>query len=1472
MTGTHKSLIFILFFPCILFPVSQDIKFEHFTVEDGLSNNKLRCILQDKHGFIWIGTEDGLNKYDGYKFTIYRNNPLDSLSLSSNWITALHEDRSGDLWISTMGGGLNKFNYEKEIFIRCNKDLDKPWKWKGMSAITMKQIGEYQYGDEKVLWIGTYTGLHKMDPKTQSFTHYPHTNQGQPYCHVQTVAVDKSGMVWIGSLKGGIHRFNPKTEQFTHYKNDSYNPNSLSDNRIFALHIDRNEILWIGTAAGGLNRFDPEKEKFISYKHYPNNPRSISSNNVISIYEDHAGVLWIGTADGGLNIFDRNTQEFTRFMHDSGNPTTLNDNTVWHIYEDRSNVLWLGTWGGINKIVPSKKQFVDYKKIPGNLNSLNDNYAGSIYISTRGRSEVLWIGTRRGLNKIDRKTGKYTHYINNPDNTKSIPSVLINSLFEDKTGILWIGTYGNGLIKFDPSSQQFTRYSRDQKNPNSINDNMVYSIFEDKYGVLWISTDVGGINLFDRDKETFTQIGDTKCAMHILEDSYGDLWIAAWPGLRKYDRETGKFIEYYRNRESINSPELNRNNFIHESCYGEKNILWIGTYSGLNKFDRKSEKFTNYTVKDGLPNNVINGILEDELGNLWLSTNNGLSKFNPKSELFKNYDINDGLLSNQFSLGGCYRSKDGEMFFSSSKGVNAFYPDRLFDNPHTPKIVVTDFQLFNKSVSVKKDNDTVNTKTYLLNQHISLAKEIKLSYQENIFSFEFAALDYSSPEKNQYAYMLDGFESNWNYTNYSRRYATYTNLNSGTYVFRVKGSNNDGLWNKEGISIKIIITPPWWETNLAYSIYLLLICAVVFTVWRVQTSRLKMKHRMEMDHLQTEKLQEVDHMKSRFFANISHEFRTPLTLIEGPVKQMLSGEFKGNMKEQFKIILRNSGRLLKLINQLLDLSKLESGKLKLKARETEIISLTNGLVQAFESLAVRKKITLNFNSELDFQEIYIDVNKFEKIINNLLSNAFKFTTEQGTIEVSICRGMACHAQIVGDRENVIPFPQLAGGIQKVKFQQEILNKKWIPHSGSAGRDDNNFQFPISNSDFVEIIITNTGSGIPTDKIDKIFDRFYQVDDSYTKDEEGTGIGLALTKEFVELHHGTINVDCRGMAGHARNDSDPNAITTFTVSLPLGKDHLKEDELIIDMETADRRQETGKLPLTVSTPAEDIIEIPSDNIQHPVSSIPQPTSRIENKEPSTENRVLSILIVEDNTDLRQYIRSNMNNEYQIIEAENGEEGLEEAINEIPALIISDVMMPKMDGFEFCTKIKTDERTSHIPVILITARAEQEDKIEGLETGADDYISKPFDNKELLIRVKNLIEQRRKLRERFKRESNFNIDEFAHTSADEKFVKRVIDIISDHISDVNFNVESLTKEVGMSRMHLHRKILGLFGQSPGDFLRTIRLKRGAVLLKEKTGNISEIAYDVGFDSPAYFSNCFRNQFGLSPSEYIKNFQNS
>jgi signal transduction histidine kinase/DNA-binding response OmpR family regulator len=591
-------------------------------------------------------------------------------------------------------------------------------------------------------------------------------------------------------------------------------------------------------------------------------------------------------------------------------------------------------------------------------------------------------------------------------------------------------------------------------------------------------------------------------------------------------------------------------------------------------------------------------------------------------------------------------------------------------------------------------------------------------------------------------------------------------------------------------------------------------------------------------------------MKSRFFANISHELRTPLTLTEGPVKQMLNGECTGNIKEQYKMILRNSGRLLRLINQLLDLSKLESGKLKLQARATEIISLTNELVQAFESLAVRKQITLKFESELDSQEVYIDIDKYEKIINNLLSNAFKFTPENGEISVDI--------------KSVIPAK---AGIQKIHLLKESKKENWIPHQvrdDISGTDALNNQYPTSNiqyydADLVEIRVSNTGSGIPADRMNKIFERFYQIDGSYTMDGEGTGIGLALTKEFVELHHGRINVQCTSTGEHQPIPPSTEggtcgdvlskeniSLTAFTLILPLGRDHLKKDEII-----------------EVSSDADSNIDQPS--VATLESTMAYPETSTENRVSSAERRVPSILIVEDNTDLREYIRNSMQNDYTIIEAENGLKGLEKAKEEIPDLIISDVMMPKMDGFEFCSEIKLNDCTSHIPVILITARAELEDKIEGLETGADDYITKPFDNKELNVRVLNLIEQRRRLRQKFGQSGFLNPNDVAVTSNDTIFLERAIDLINKNMTDSEFSVEQFAYNIGLSRMQLHRKLKALTDYSTSEFIRVVRLHRAAALLKHKKATVSEIAFEVGFNNLSYFARSFRKHFGKSPSSY-------
>jgi signal transduction histidine kinase/DNA-binding response OmpR family regulator len=1031
------------------------------------------------------------------------------------------------------------------------------------------------------------------------------------------------------------------------------------------------------------------------------------------------------------------------------------------------------------------------------------------------------VGTKSGgLNKLDRNTGKFTHYLHESDNSQSIPSNKISALFEDRAGTLWIGTWGDGLIEFDQAREEFSQYF------NNIDKvyagiNVIRTIYEDKNGILWIGTQGGGLYKFNRATKLFSPIGFRTHIMQIYEDHLGVLWIAAYTGLKKLDRVTEKYTTYWHNSADPNSISSDKVISIQED---KKGRLWFGTIGGgLNKFNRGTGKFKSYTGKNGLPNDVIQGILEDEQGNLWLSTNNGLSKFNPETESFRNYDVNDGLSGNQFYPGACYRAKDGEMFFGGTKGLNSFYPDQLQDNKHIPEIVITDFQIFNKSVPVHPVNDGEKHIGYSLPKPIYLMNELELSYRENIFSLEFAALEYHGPQKNQYAYKMEGVNPDWVLSDASRRFATYTNLDPGEYTFRVKGSNNDGVWNEKGTSIKIIVKPPWWKTNLAYTFYVLLIGFIVFTTWRLQLRRIRLKQQLKMEHFEAEKLREVDQLKSRFFANISHEFRTPLTLIKGPVKQIMDGEFAGNLKEQCKMILRNSDRLLELINQILDLSKLESGETKLKVVKTDIFQYLKGIILTFSPLADRKKITLKFTSTDKALSGYVDRDKLEKIVSNLLSNAFKFTPMGGEISV--------------DLHTVIPAPRLPAG-----RKAGIHKKEWIPQSRTAGRDDNvetNSQFPVPNSDFVEIKISNTGPGIPSEKLDKIFDRFYQADDQYKKEGEGTGIGLSLTKELVELCHGEISVS-----------SAPSKSTTFVVTLPTAKECFKEDEIVDTPQTSSLTKERLEgVSESIPTLTTDHREL---GIEHRASSIQKPAS--------------SILIVEDNPDVTSYIRSFLDHDYQISTAENGKEGLKKALDKYPDLIISDVMMPEMDGFEFCQKVKIDERISHIPVILLTAKADLDSKITGLEFGADDYVTKPFEARELKIRSKNLIEQRRKLREKFSSLIDLNPKDIAASSMDEQLLQRLLAVFEDQIEEADFSIEQLAQEIGMSRRHLNRKIKAITNLSTTDFIRTLRLQKAARLLKSASGTVAEIAYKVGFNNLSYFSKSFRKHFGQLPSDFM------
>jgi signal transduction histidine kinase/ligand-binding sensor domain-containing protein/DNA-binding response OmpR family regulator len=1382
-------------------------------VEDGLSNNQVLDILQDDRGFMWFATENGVNRFDGYTFKVYKNDPKDSTTLSNNYVLDLFRDSMGTIWVGTLNG-LNQYDPTSDRFIRFMDNLQSQ---ENKDAHTINYIYLPDHKNNNLFWISCGIELWKFDRNTGNFKTFLTTKQfgkDKKFIRIKEIVKDFYGIYWLGTTPTGLLRFDNKRMEITPFRYQSDISVIQNAGEVNNLTIDHSGQIWYGVLTGeeGLVRIDPKTGNAVQYFHNKNDPGSISDNSISCPYTDSSGDVWIGTLKGGLNKFTPETKKFAHYMNRPEIPYTISSNSNWIIYEDRSHVFWVGNYpGGLNKFDRKSAVFNQlFQDIDNPINLFNVSVSGMVEIR-KGEQNQLWIGTwGDGLLLLDFQTGKIIQYLHDPDNSNSLSDNIITRLATsqyEETPELWIATI-NGLCKYNLGTQKFTRFYHDPDDPESISNNTIRSVLVDQTGVVWAGTRDGTLDRFDPELNKFTRMDmGTDDIFCIFEDREGNLWLGDDDRLVKLNKDRTSFHTYLhdpKDSTSLSNPQIYS---FHEYQFQNFHVLWVGTGGGLNRYDYKTEKFSNYDHNDGLPSDQIFSILEDNDQNLWIGTNKGLSKFNPINNTFRNYDTHDGLYQLQFNWSSCLKTVGGQLLFGGSNGITAFYPDSIRDNPHIPPIVITDFLIFSESVPIAGKDLDYKTDVYYLPQHISTLDEVTISYKENIFSFEFAALDYHSPQKNQYAYMMEGVDPDWVYTDASRRFASYTNLDPGEYIFRVMGSNSDGIWNEAGTSLKIIITPPWWLSGWAYAAYFFLIITVVVTTWRFQIRRIQLRNELKMKSFEARQLQRVDQVKSRFFANISHEFRTPLTLILGPVEQMLSDKFKGNVKTQYQMILRNGRRLLDLINQLLDLSKLESGQMKLRVSQRDILPYLKGVVQSFSSLAETKKITFTFKTAVDSLLGYVDQDKLEKIVNNLLSNAFKFTPENGAITVNIEHP---------------PQSPLEGGLK-------------------GG---------------VEISISNTGPGIPTDQLEKIFDRFHQADNSYKKDSEGTGIGLALTKELVQACHGEIRVE-----------SEPDKITTFTVMLPIGKEHFKQAEIFEEDDIGYQIPDTSDLDLSgIRHPPSGILN-QELSIQDPVSSIKHPVSGP--RSPVSGVRSPLLLIVEDNPDVTTYISSFLESEYRIITAENGADGWEKALKKFPDLVISDVMMPVMDGFELCKKLKTDVNTSHIPVILLTARADIESKLEGLEFGADDYVTKPFDTRELQVRSRNLLEQRRKLREKFNRDLAVQPHDVTVSSLDEQFLNKALEIVEQNLTDPKFTVDRFGKEMAMSRVHLHRKLHALTNQSSSGFIRTLRLKRAAQLLQKRRGNIAQIAYEVGFNNLSYFSKSFHKEFGVLPSEYLNQY---
>jgi len=1081
-------LVLVLILPASLTAQNPTVRFHRISLEAGLSSSSVNSIVQDQKGFLWLGTNEGLNKYDGYRVTVFKHD------------LKIYVDRAGMLWVGTRGG-LNRFDPTREIVTRYEHDPTDP------HSLNHNYVKSIYQDDQGIFWVGTSAGLNRFDPERATFTPFqpdPRGPQNVPRNNISSICADQTGNLWIGA-EDGLSRFNRTSEVFTHYQRDTATWKSASFRNIISVYEDRLGVLWVGTLGAGLFRLirdDDGLTIFEQFQHDPDDPRSLSGNLVRAIYEDRSGVLWIGTQDHGLNRFDRASGTFTSWQNEPGNPYSLSENRIEAIYEDRSGELFVATGGGgINRVDRSHKGFTYYRHQPGNPNSLLDDHVYSLYEDRAGR---LWIASYGGLSRLDSERKNFKHYLKIPGSRLQLKTHGLRLFQEDQDGILWLSSF-DGLIGFDADRETYVVYGHDPADPRSLSSNYISNMYKDKSGTIWVAT-ANGLHRLNRADETFAvyqhapddpeSLSDNS-AWVMLEDQLGMFWVGTlYGGLNRLDRTSGKFTRF---QHDPTDPSSLGNNGVWAILEDPSGALWLGTYEGLNRFDPARQKFTRYSEKGGLSENLSWELLQDNQGFIWLLTARGLSKFDPETETFKDYDAPDQFRTDK--LKAFCKSKTGEIVVCGMNGIVIFDPKLLKDDPFKPLIVITDFQVFNKSVPIFKGGlYEKRPHSLFLDKHISDTDEITLSYKEDVFSFEFAALHYALPEKNQYAYKMEGFDKEWNYVGHKRT-ATYTNLDPGEYVFRVKGSNKDDVWNEEGTSLKITITPPWWLTWWASTLLGLVILGMLYSLRRYELNRQHWKHDMELERVKSQKLTELDRLKSAFFANISHEFRTPLTLILGPLENLRSGRFEGHPDKQYGIMQRNAQRLLRLINQLLDLSKLEAGKLTLEASRGNLVSFVKGIVYSFESLAERKEMALHFEAGSEEIVVYFDRDKMEKIITNLLSNAFKFTPEGGKISVAIATK--------------------DGGVQ-----------------------------PNASAEFVRIIVSDTGKGISSEKLPHIFERFYQAGDSYTKDQQGSGIGLALTRELVELHKGEIQVT-----------SEIGKGTEFVICLRLGTDHFKREEIL-----------------------------------------------------------------------------------------------------------------------------------------------------------------------------------------------------------------------------------------------------------------------------------------------------------------------
>ena len=1333
----------------------KSYRFKHFTTEQGLSHHQVTSTIEDIKGFIWIGTENGLNRYDGYSYKPFFHVVNDSTTISSNRIKALFEDSQGNLYIGT-SNGLNVYNRLKDNFSEVAIG-------KGLSNIQIRDIKEDAQGK---LWIATSNGVFVLNKNKTIHYHYinnPNDKETLPENNIGQVLLTNDGSIWVGG-QSYISRLNPDKKSFTHFSiQEKFKIDK--DPPVNTLIEDSKGRIWFGSNQTGLSLFNQNKQQFEYYPLKAINENDVLLNRVRDIQEDETGKLWLATFDG-LIIFDPDSGFELKITNDPNDPYSLNNNGVTSIYKDKRGNYWVGVFfGGINYLDKNFNVFKHYQ-YTGNNKGLAYNV---ITFIAEGKDGRIWIATdRAGLNVLDPTTQTFEYFKQETPSSSAASNHIMQIEVGDNNN-LWLGTLYGGLYNFDLSSKEFTEVNFNKLELNDLSVNRIRSVKKDSKGNLWIGTSAG-LHYYDikanntlKYTANLNEIDISNTINAIFEDDQKNIWLALnqSSGLIKLGDDGWEFKKY-------DIPSV-------QCIYQDNDYIWLGTAAhGLYRLDTKTEtikEFSSANLKDG---NII-GILSDNRNNLWISSSSGLYQFNKANGSFKHLQREHGLQSDHFKRNAYLKSSNGDLYFGSPYGMITFNPEELTDEVYAPTIELTDITI----ASIKR-----NKKVYKPSVgKTSKEGQLKLPYHQNTLFIDFVALNYSQSIKTQYSYRLEGFDD-WNYIG-SNRKATYTNLDPGKYSFQIRATNSDGIWASESQPIIISISPPPWKTWWAYLLYTLLLIGVFYLIKQIIANRLELKNELKLEHFKNEQEKEMHELKYRFFTNISHDLRTPLTLILGPLEKLIRSHHGDNItRSLYNTAYKNAEHLLRLVNQLMDFRKLETNHSQLRCADGNIVLFVYEIFLSFQEQARFRKIDYKFTCEEKDIKVIFDRDKVEKVFYNLLSNAFKFTPDGCNIEL------------------------------------EIIIERDATEFFTEGQ--------------VKIKVKDTGIGISENALDRIFDRFSQeVNSNYTQ-ESSSGIGLAIAKGFIELHKGKISVDSTMGKG-----------SNFIVQLPLGHAHLNENDMLKDFQDSESESHYNKMTLE-STPSNIIVTE-------------------QNKDSKQLEKQPLILLVEDNLDVQMYIAGIFNSNYRIVTANNGEEGLEKALKHHPDLIISDVMMPKMNGIELCSKIKRDIKTSHIPVILLSARTSLIFKVNGLETGADDYVGKPFPQQVLELKVQNLIESRRKLRERFVKEFNLNPSELAVTTADERFLQHIIKSIEKHMKNPEFGIEFLGREFKMTRGHLYRKIKVLTNMTATEFVRSIRLRNAANMLKNTLMNVNEVCYEIGFQDPNYYRKCFKKMYGVSPSEY-------